>query len=304
MGPVFVCISHTVHAEIASTMHKQPHTVYAHIRIGFHHVIITSTEQLNQRDYYANLRELVEEMFKQNDNNRVTLLVFSKGGPVSHYFLTRIVTQEWKDTYIDSYIALAAVFSGISIALPTLLTVSPTSFFLFFEIQASSQKLHSLKHSWPTYYFMLPHASVWNDTVLVLTPTKNYTANDYQQLFADAGFPQGYTQFRENSVIGTAAPNVSTYCFYGLGIPTPLTYVYGDDFLDAQPTFINGEGDGTVNKESLEACLPWANSGYPFNRTVFQGVDHFSILTDKAALQAIGSIVRAPMDPIDGKWIP
>ena len=262
----------------------------------------TPTEQLNLRGYYANLRQLVEEMYEQNSNTKVTLVVISMGGPVSHYFLTRIVTQEWKDTFIDSYIGLAAAWSGTGGTPSALLTPPPTNTFGFFEVRGSSvEEIHSLYRSFASYYFLLPHASVWNDTILVTTPTKNYTANDYQQLFTDGGYPQAYTQFMENGVQRLAAPNVSTYCFYGLGIPTPMTSVYsGDEFPDAQPTFILGEGDGVVNKQSLDACLPWASSGYFFNRTVFQGVDHLSIITDKAVLQAIGSVVRAPVDPING----
>ena len=269
-----------------------------------HNYVITilHTEQLNQRGYYADLRQLVEEMYEQNDNTKVTLVVISMGGPVSHYFLTRVVTQEWKDAFIDSYIALAAAWSGTSGFPPILLTAPPTNTFGFFEVPGSDvEEIHSLYRSFASYYFLLPHASVWNDTILVTTPTRNYTANDYRQLFTDGGYPQGYTQYRENGVQMPVAPNVSTYCFYGLGIPTPLTSVYnGDMFPTAQPTIILGEGDGAVNKQSLEACLSWANSGYPFNRTVFQGVDHLSIVTDEAVLQAIGSIVGAPVDPING----
>ena len=157
----------------------------------------------------------------------------------------------------------------------------------------------SLFHNFSSTYYLFPRASVWNDTILVSTPTRNYTANDYQQLFTDAGYPQRYTQLSAFSV-EYSAPNVPTYCFYGLGFPTPMSIVYGPGFPDALPTFINGDGDNTLNKESLEVCLRWANSSYPFNRTVFQDIDHLAIVTDETVLQTIGSIVGAPMDPING----
>ena len=73
-----------------------------------------------------------------------------------------------------------------------------------------------------------------------------------------------------------------------------------DGFPDTQPTVINGDGDDAVNKPSSEVCLRWANSGYTFNRTVFQGVSHSGILADRSVLQAIGSIVGAPANPING----
>ena len=51
-------------------------------------------------------------MYDQNDNIKVSLLAIGMGGPVSHYFLTRVVNQEWKDTYIHSYIPIVAAWSG------------------------------------------------------------------------------------------------------------------------------------------------------------------------------------------------
>ena len=94
------------------------------------------------------------------------------------------------------------------------------------------------------------------------------------------------------------SPNVPTYCFYGLGIPTPETFAYDGGFPDTQPTIINGEGDGAVNRNSLEVCLRWANGSYPFKLSVFPGVFHANIVTDEVVLQSIGEIVGAPRDPI------
>ena len=52
---------------------------------------ISITDQLLERGYYANLKQLTEEMYEDSGNTRVTLLAISMGGPVSHYFLTRVV---------------------------------------------------------------------------------------------------------------------------------------------------------------------------------------------------------------------
>ena len=95
-----------------------------------------------------------------------------------------------------------------------------------------------------------------------------------------------------------------TYCFYSLGSPTPLTYVYDDGFPNTQPTqLIYGDGDGVVNKPSLEVCLRWANSSYPFNSSVIPGRDHFNITSDISFQRTLGHIVGAPEDPINGKPI-
>ena len=241
-------------------------------------------------------------MYEQNGNTKVTLLPISMGGPVSLYFLTRVVNQEWKDTFIHSYIPIAAAWSGAN-GLPSVLTPPAISIFFLFPVQASAEELLTLSRSYASAFWLSPRTSAWNDTILISTPTKNYTANDYQELYTDAGYPQGYTQFSDFDV-DWPAPNVPTYCFYGLGFPTPLTYVYDAGFPSTQPTtVIYGDGDGVVNKQSLEVCLRWADSNYPFQSSIFAGRDHFNITSDKSLLQSIGRIVGAPQDPINGRLI-
>ena len=237
-------------------------------------------------------------MYEQNGNAKVTIVVHSMGGPVSLHFLNNIVSQEWKDTYVHSYIPLAGAFGGGNV-LPLLLTgaLSNDTFTLLF----GAQQLRDLYRTFPSYYLLLPRASVWDDTILIFTPTQNYTANDYNQLFIDIGYPQGYTQLTEIN-IEQSAPNVPTYCFYGLGVDTPLAFVYGNGFSDYLTDIVSDDGDNIVSRRSLEVCLQWAdsNSGYLFSNRAFAGVDHSAILTDDSVLRAIGSVVGAPVDPING----
>ena len=227
-------------------------------------------------------------MYEMNGNRKVTIVVHSMGGPVSLYFLTRVVNQEWKDTYIHSYVTLAGAWSGGNAIVPNLVSGPYANDTL--ERQVGVEELRDLYRTFPSFYLLLPRAAAWNDTVLVVTPSRNYTANDYQELFADAGYSQGYTQFTGIDMM-RPAPNVSTYCFYGVGVDTPMTFIYDDGFPNTPPTVIPGDGDNAVNTPSSEICLQWANSGYPFKRTVFPGVDHGAILTDASVLQAIEDIV-------------
>ena len=169
----------------------------------------------------AGIKQLIQTMFDQNGNTRVTLVVHSMGGPVSLYFLTRIVNQEWKDAYIHSYIPLAGAWSGGNAIISNLLSGPPETSG-FFEMHVGSLELRSLYRTFPSLYLLLARESVWNDTVLVVTPIQNYTARDFEQLFAEAGYPQGYIQFSEIDM-EFPTPNVSTYCFYGLGVPTPMS---------------------------------------------------------------------------------
>ena len=238
-------------------------------------------------------------MYRDNGNTKVTLVVVSMGGPVSLYFLTRVVNQEWKDTFIHGYVTLAAAWLGVTDLLASVLTPPPTSTFLVYPIEGSTQDVLSVYRSFVSPHWLAPRASAFNDITIVSTPTRNYTSSEYQELFTDAGYPQGYTKISQNT-LDIPAPNVSTYCFYGLGIPTPLTYIYDDGFPNTQPTSVHyGDGDVIVHRESLEACLRWSNSGHPFIRTIFPGVDHISIVGHIDVLQAVGQVVGAPVDAVN-----
>ena len=274
------------------------------------HCVYSTTEQLTQRGYYSALKELIEQMYRDNGDAKVALVVHSMGGPVSLHFLTEIVSQEWKDTYIDSYVTLGAAFGGANIAISFLLgapiqqmdkSIVMFELLNFITMNVGIPSWMSQYRSYPSNYWLSPPASILDDQILIVTPTKNYTAKDYQQMFIDARYPEGYTQLIDNP-LKFPAPNVPTYCFYGLEFPTPETVVYGNGLSETATSILYGDGDNTVNKASLEVCQQWADSGYPFNRTVFESIDHYNLTTADVILKAIGGIVGASEEPINGNF--
>ena len=243
------------------------------------------------RGYYRRLKELIERMYEENGNKKVTIVAHSMGGPVSLYFLTSIadITQKWKDKYISSYITLSGAWSGGNKALEA--EISGYGIGDFFLLNRFTKPvIHTLQ----SIVWLLPRASVWNSTVLVKTPKRNYTANDYKALFRDAGFRQGYSMYKGILDInkGWPAPNVTTHCFYGVAVPTDQTFIYDKRFPKANPVHtVKGDGDGTVNIESSQVCLRWAKSKYLFESATFHGVSHKKMVTDRSVLKAIGNIV-------------
>ena len=260
--------------------------------------------------YFTNLRQLVESMYTENGNTKVTITAFSFGAQISLYFLNRIVSQEWKDTYIHSYVTMGGSwYGGVGIVFTLLSGPSEPE---FLETRIGIPRVVSLYRNYPSFYSTLPRASVWNNTILISTPTRNYTACDYQELFTDARFPEsGYSQFlNSESGIDLSAPNVPTYCFYG-SVPqqTPRSFTYGNGFTMGPTGFILGKGDGRINQEDLEICLQWegVNGGYTFNSSVFPGVNHAGIIRNEAVLQTVESIVRIPdtghaVSPLPSPW--
>ena len=93
--------------------------------------------------------------------------------------------------------------------------------------------------------------------MLVTTPARTYTANEYNNLFTDISYPQGFEMYRGIIGIneGFPAPNVSVYCFYGTDLATPESFIYNSSFPDVDPEIVFRDGDSVVNLLSSEICL-------------------------------------------------
>ena len=236
-------------------------------------------DELYRIGYYSRVRSLIETMYNSNGGEKVTLVIHSMGGIVSLYFLNEVVTQQWKDMYINAWVTLSGAWSGSNAILRGIIFDR----FLFRTFESTM--------------WILPKPSVWGNTTLLTTHNRTYTANDYEAFFTDIGYPRGYQMYQGIVPINEnfPAPRVSTYCFYGTDVPTPENYTYGNG-LGANETSIGlGDGDGVVNLLSLQVCLNWRNEqSQPFNVTTFPGIDHAQIITDATVLQAVANVVGAP----------
>ena len=239
---------------------------------------------------------LVEEMYKDSDGTPVTLVVHSMGGPVTLYFLTNVVTQEWKDKYINAFIPLSGAWAGATEALLYGISGIDTSsrhkprFCRVLNCSVLRPFIRSLQSlSW-----LLPRASIWKSVVLVTTPNKTYNASDYADLFEDIGDPQRFDIYVDAASINAEfpAPNVTVHCFYGTGVETIESLTYDIGFPDTHPNITYGDGDGSVNTRSSEVCLKWAEGQtHQFFNQTFPGVDHNDILSDTNVLQAVEKVV-------------
>ena len=264
---------------------------------------------LEEKGYFADLKRLIQDMYEENGNTKVTMLGHSLGAPVSLHFLTAVVDQAWKDKYIHAYATIGGAWAGATKSLNMIIT-GLTSFDTDNGLVIVLEKFINaivgpIFRSFGSVFWMLPRASVVGpDTIVVTTSTKRYTANDYEELFEDMGYPEGYKRFQEIEQynVDWPAPNVPMYCFYGLGLETAKSIVYGEgDFPDKGPRSIYGDGDGTVSRSSLEVCKRWGNSnngGYPFTARVLPDAEHVAIAHDERFLTEFAEIVGAPEDTI------
>ena len=138
--------------------------------------------------------------------------------------------------------------------------------------------------------YLLPSRELWSSAeILAKTPERSYTVNDYDEFFKDISFPLGITlqNLVENITypLTAHAPNVTIHCLYGIGVKTAESFTFGEgQFPDTQPQVTYGDGDGTVNIRSLEACNKW-NQRQAYNVTLKQypSVNHNGILSNENA---------------------
>jgi hypothetical protein len=78
----------------------------------------------------------------------------------------------------------------------------------------------------------------------------------------------------------------------GSDVPTPLTYKFKSDNISEEPTaaVVNGEGDGVVNKESLDLCLQWSGNS-SFHYRAFKGIGHIDMVRNLSVLEVIADIL-------------
>lgn len=143
------------------------------IFIDFH---FCSTDE--NEEWFSDLKVLVEHAYSQNDDTPVTFVVHSMGGPMLLHFL-HLQTQEWKDKYIKKAISLNGVWGGTVQSIAALAVG-----YNFGSTVVRQDQMRDLQRSSPSLHWLLPHDGFWKkDEVLMSTRKKNYTVENYHDLF-------------------------------------------------------------------------------------------------------------------------
>ena len=257
-------------------------------------------------DYHSRLKALVEETYAANHGNKVTLLTHSMGGLLAHSFLVT-QTQEWKDRHIKELISLSTPWKGTVTMMHAILS----GYTWGHSIGIDHLTIRRVQRNSQSGYFLLPSPSLWGPSeTLVQTTHKNYTAHQYKQIMEDIGYPQGVQMWEgvKDLIMDLPHPGVSVFCLHSYGVHTAQTLVYKEgEFPDFQPTVLHGDGDGTVNLRSLQACREWSNSPatqkHPVVHKVFHRVTHNGMLHDRAVLEYLREVITRDWDKIDFREI-
>lgn len=222
----------------------------------------------------------------------MVLIAHSMGAPTTLYFLTEIVDQRWKDTHLRDYITLSGVWRGAGKAVKAFTSGDNEGIWI-----VPNGEGRSGQRTYPSNAWLLPFPSdTWTkDDILVVTPQRNYTAWEYKDLFADMKYTRGYEMFQEieNLTGAMPAPNVTLHCLYGSTLDTPVQFHYAEgEFPDTQPKTINGDGDGTVNIQSLMSCARWKGmQEYSVTLQGFPGVEHVHTIKNDDVIKYVDNVV-------------
>ncbi|XP_039619774.1 phosphatidylcholine-sterol acyltransferase [Polypterus senegalus] len=243
-----------------------------------------------QDEYFSKLKVLVEEMY-ENYNSSVQLIGHSMGSNYILYFLNQ-QTQAWKDHYIKGFISLGAPWGGVVKALRVLASGENDGIPFVSNIKIREKQRMTTSNPW-----MIPSDLSWpTDHVFISTPTFNYTYNDYQRFFHDINFEDGWYMWEDtkNLIADLQPPGVEVYCMYGTGLPTPVTYIYDENFPNADPiNILYDDGDDTVGTRSMELCKRWiGKQDKPVHVIEFHGMQHLDIVFSSRSLNCIQEILE------------
>ena len=166
--------------------------------------------------YFEDLKDLIATAYLRQDRQRVIVVSHSMGGLYAQYFL-RKQTTEWKAKYIRALVSISAPWSG-----STLMAQAYASGFTF-DIPRFFLDPLAIRHQQRTAEpapLLLPSRPAWNDhDVIVSTPTRNYTIDDYDAFFEHIGFPVAKSLMRnvQTSDYELTHPDVDFYCWFGTG---------------------------------------------------------------------------------------
>ncbi|CAI5439503.1 unnamed protein product [Caenorhabditis angaria] len=247
-----------------------------------------SPNELN--DYLIQLKSLIENTYRWNDNQKVVILGHSMGNPLSLYFLQNYVDQAWKDKYIASFVSLAAPWAG-SMQIVRLFASGYNM--NYYRVVLPPSKLRGMQRSFTSSAFLFPSPVSWLPfEVLAETADKNYTVSNIQEFFTDINYETGWEQYKQSARLNgnVTSPGVPVHCIYGTGVPTPERFKWDKGYFpDYPPTEYYGDGDGTVNLRSARFCQTWKDKNNGKDVTtheVFQA-DHMAILKHPNTIELV-----------------
>jgi len=200
----------------------------------------------------------------------------SMGGLQTLHFLTQ-QTQAWKDEHIREWVAISAPYGGANLELRDFVSGDNQG------LPVKSLTIRVTQRTSQTNVWLLPVPRWHDNTPIVTTPSRNYSAQDYTSFFRDIGYEDGlkvYKQVEQLPNRDMPPPGVQVRCLYSTGVDTPMSFDYPEGLDSPKVVVRHGDGDGTVVAGSLKLCETWASQGLdkPVTSKAFHGLSHADML--------------------------
>lgn len=238
---------------------------------------------LEQTGHFDMMRDLIEHAVKKNNGRQAVIVAHSMGSLVSLYFITR-QSADWRFTYLKGLVAISAPWEGSITALKG--SVSGDNFDI---PKVPHDLLRPIQSTAPAAPWLFPTPDIWQDKVVVETQGGDkYTTKDIERMLRDLHLEQQAEVYEVTRGLIYPVPllDLRVYCLFGYGVETDESYLYNVDHFNAsappEPTRTqHGDGDGTVNLASLQACT---KLGPQAVIKTYKGAEHTEILTNDAAV--------------------
>jgi lysophospholipase-3 len=237
---------------------------------------------------------LIEETYHQNQDTPVHLVGHSNGPLYAHYLLTH-TSQSWKNTYIHGFSPLAGNWPGQGLLYAAYFTGLNTTDLAFPTDPANAASSAVMYQSHPSSYMSSSDPKVVGSQEVVLQAgDKEYTPDDYPELFKDAGLtvPEqlasyyiGFVKLQQPAFF----PKVDVYAEKGSGIQTVVGVGLNDlsvgQVIDSSTPFFTRDGDANQEDLTNDSIQVWEKMHcFRFELTDNPGVDHFSLPGDAGVL--------------------
>ncbi|EDR29769.1 1-O-acylceramide synthase precursor, putative [Entamoeba dispar SAW760] len=207
-------------------------------------------------NWYEKTKNLILNTFKINNNSKVVIVSHSMGGLMS-YKLFDYLGKDFCNAYIDQWISMSTPFLG---SVRTFSAVFPGD---NMGIPINTKYTRDLSRTVETIPFLFPNGGNerWgNEPIMRIGNQTIFTINNITESFKtlDSDFQEKSMYVYQHGINElylkynyTIPHNVKTHCIITSGIPTIKTVNMETANYDGNFSFEYGDGDGTINIQSL-----------------------------------------------------
>jgi lysophospholipase-3 len=230
-----------------------------------------------QPELFEAFQQQVEDLSAAMGGKPVVLVSHSMGGPFTHYFLNKVVSQSWKDKFVAKWIAVCSPFGGAAVAVRAMLS----GYNFGIPILTNSEGLQIGPNMGSTFFLLPRNDSNWPNLVDTLSGD-SYGPSELYKAFSISGMNASSAKIANGALAWTSAdPGVRVDLVAGSKLKTEVGYEYDSTTFSSGPvqTYYDS-GDATVPLKS--ALLPATEYGWQNVATtqIFPNVDHVGMLAD------------------------